>query len=279
MDKAFDWTEPLLQSYSRMLQGLLEYLPQLLTGLGLLVIGWFIARAARGLSVRLAGNVDRLVVRLVPGLEPRPAETAPHYASVVGDVVFWIIVLLFVASATNVLGLRLFTGWLDGIINYLPTILSGVLIIVAGIVIGNLARNAVTAAAASAGYEHSALLGRLAQTLALVTLVTVGIDQTGIDITALLTILAIGFGALVGGAAIAFGLGSRNYVSNLIAAQQLAKTCRVGDKLRIGAQEGRILELTRTAVVLETEDGRATVPAGLFADQPSVALSEDKGDG
>ncbi len=61
-------------------------------------------------------------------------------------------------------------------------------------------------------------------------------------------------------------------MSNIIAAHYVRKAYRVGDSVRIGDQQGRIAEITNTAVVLETEEGRVMVPTRQFNEQVSVLL-------
>ena len=63
-------------------------------------------------------------------------------------------------------------------------------------------------------------------------------------------------------------------VANLIASHYLVRVYRPGQRVRIGEIEGRIVEFTRGAVSVETEEGRALVPARLFEDLASVRLDE-----
>jgi len=69
---------------------------------------------------------------------------------------------------------------------------------------------------------------------------------------------------VLGGAALAFGLGARYYVSNLIAARGLRQSLDIGQRIRIQAQEGVVLEITATAVRLQAEQGEHCIPAHLF---------------
>jgi len=87
-------------------------------------------------------------------------------------------------------------------------------------------------------------------------------------------ILLAWFGVALGAIALAFALGARSTVSNILAAHSLAQTYSSGDVIRIGTLEGRILQITRTYVVLETGEGTATVPARLFSEQVSIHLSK-----
>jgi hypothetical protein len=100
-----------------------------------------------------------------------------------------------------------------------------------------------------------------------------GTKQAGIDSTFLMIALPVALGVLLGGAALAFGLGSRTAVANIIASHDLTRHHEVGQRVRIGGLEGRIERLTPTAVVLQSAEGRAVVPAKLFSEEVAVILS------
>ena len=275
MEKVFDWSEPIVLATSRMLQSFLEFLPQFAGGLAILFVGWVIARVARGLTVKLLGGFDRFSGYVgINKLFPK-GHVSDAAAQIIGSIVFWIIILFFMTSATNLLGLTMFSGWLDRLVAHLPNILSGALIIFAGVVFGNLAHDAVQTAARTMSPRQRALLSRSAQAFTLVTMVVIGMDQIGIDITLLITVIAVVIGAALGGLSIAFSLGSRTLVSNLIGARYLSNDYRVGETIRVGGMEGTIIEISTVAVVLDTEDGRLVVPAKIFGEQPSLLLQRE----
>ena len=113
---------------------------------------------------------------------------------------------------------------------------------------------------------------------ALLVIETPDTDQIGINITFVVIITAVILAALLGGVALALSLGARIYVANLIGARYLRETYRVGQRIRIGDWEGRVLEFTATAIVLETTAGRMTIPGKAFNELPSVLLVETSAD-
>ena len=124
----------------------------------------------------------------------------------------------------------------------------------------------------SAGVEQRALIGRLAQLATFLAAVVIGIDQIGIDVSFVTTIIAVVLGVVLAGFSLAFGLGARQLVANLIAADTLRRSFRIGHRARIDGVEGEILELTSTSVVIATAEGRAIVPASRFAAETAVIL-------
>ena len=80
---------------------------------------------------------------------------------------------------------------------------------------------------------------------------------------------------MLSGLALAFGLGARNHVSNIIAANQLRTIYQVGDKIKVDEIEGRIIDMTVSRIMVETENGIADIPAKLIDEK--ITLITEKG--
>jgi len=278
MDEVSGTLESMGEAATGALEALAESLPLLVAALLLVLVGWAVARLTRGATMKLAEGVNALFVRLGRRRAQRAAQMTPAVVSLLGNVAFWLVMLVAVALAARVAGLQMFTVWLDRIVGYLPTLLAGGLILLAGWLVSTLARDVVAAALESAGSEQSHFFGLMAQAAIFLAALVIGLDQIGIDVT-MLTIL---FGVIVGGLllclALAFGLGARSFVGNLIGAQQIRGLLQPGQRARIGEHEGTVVEMTPTTVVLATEQGHVTIPAKLFQEQVTLVYAPDDDD-
>jgi small-conductance mechanosensitive channel len=279
MEVFSQWRDALAGVLDQTVARLALYLPNVLGAFLLLFIGWGVAFVLRSAAFRLTLLGERALTRISSrGGEP-PTQLPSASAKILGGVVFWVVVLFFLTAATQVLGLDTFTAWLARIVDYLPTVFAGALIIFAGFLVSRLARDVVVAAASSANEHQRALIGRVVQASILVTAILVGAEQIGIKVTFLVILAAAAGITLVGAVALALSLGARDYVANLIGGHYLRQRYSIGQHVRIAGFEGRILELTDTAVVLETADGRASLPAKVFNEQPIVQLVSVPRDG
>lgn len=270
MESYGNLSSALANAFSQVASRVAEYAPNLLGAAALLFAGWLVARLLRGLAVKLMHVVELLLHRLSRG---QAARTIPSGSvEIVGAILFWVVILFFAAAATHVLGLGAFASWLQGLVTYLPTLVAGVLIVVAGVLLAALARDLTLAALSTFPEQQRALLARIVQGTILVTAVAVGADQIGIRITFLVILAAVVTSAVVGGIALAVSLGARAYVANLIGAHYLRQAFGVGQRVRIGELEGTILELTAVSVVLETKEGRVSVPAKVYNEAPIVLV-------
>lgn len=278
MDKILNWGTQFATVLLETITGIIEYLPQLLGMVMLLLAGWVVASMGRALVVRLIKGLNRIRSRFqIAGTTALP-DIAEPLAVVISRVVFWVIILIFLALSLDVLGLSMFAGWLSRLVNHLPNILSGALIIWAGIVFSGLVGQAVMTATVNFSDAQRNALARIAQLFTLVILILIGVDQIGVDITIVVTVLSVAIGAALGGLAIAFSLGARDLVSNLIGARYLNADYRVGQRIRVGEHEGTVVEISSVSVILETEEGRVTVPARQFSERSSVLITKENED-
>ena len=252
-----------------------DFLPQLLGAALLVLAGWLLALLLRWLAGRLLARVLEQARRHTDLQEavsdPGVRATIPK---VVAGFVFWATWLFFVAAAIESLGFTVVTDVLGQAAYYLPNLLAAVVIVLVGLIVARLVRKAATGGARSAGVVHAERIGRAGQVLVIVVAVVVALDQIGIDAQLLVTLLTVIVAAALGSAGLAFGLGARGTVSNIIASHYVTQSYRVGQTVRIGEIEGEIIQTTPTAVLLATSDGRLLVPAGRFNDVPSLLVTE-----
>lgn len=257
---------------------LAQSIPGLLGALALVIAGVLLGRLLRAVIRKLGDGINRLLERFLRTGSLSRVRLSENALRIVGTVVLWVTVFIFLAAAARVAGLGAFAGWLDRIVIYLPTLLVGGAIILFGYLLSTLARDIVQSAAASAGFGQGALLGRIVQGTILLTAAVIGLDQAGIEVTFFITLLAVVVGAVLIGISIAFGLGARDLVANLIGARYLRQRVDAGQLIKVGKVEGRVLELTPTTLVIQSSEGEVALPAKTYLDQGLTVIGKDDGD-
>lgn len=268
------WTRYVIEPLNRMGENFESILPSLFGAIILLLVGLILAFLLRFLITILLKAVDRFMRRRKIAVEQQEAiigRTAPRLLS---RVVFWFVFLFFLAAAIETLGQPVLSDWSNTIAKYLPNVLAAVLVLFVGIFFGNVGKAAVLRFARTSHVSQGEFLARLTQILILVTTVLIAIDQLGIEIHILIIILSIFTGMMAFGMALAFALGAKTTVSNIIASYYIAKSYKVGQNIRIGTIEGRIMTINLTGVVLETTEGILTIPSQRFSDEVSILLKE-----
>jgi len=243
------------------LQGFLGYLPSLAGALFVLIFGWLIARITRTAAKRILGGLNRVLERTFQTGMLASARLPLGASTIFGEVAFWIIVFVTLTISARIASLPTISQWLNNIVLFLPDVLLGVVTIALGYFISNVVGRQVTEAANIAKSHHSESFGRIAQGTVFIIAAIIGLDQIGVDVTFLVTVSAVAVGAILLGFSIAFGFGSQEYVSNLISARTVRQNLSPGLLVRIGETEGVVLEITQTHIAVDTENGRALIPA------------------
>ncbi len=267
-----EWSTALQDVLSAFLGKASQFLPKLIGALLLVFVGWLIARLLRSIGTNIVMTVERVLSQSSIARSGTSVRLPLVSAKVLGGILFWLVLLFFITAATEVMGLSIFTSWLAQLVGYLPTVAAGGLIIIVGVLASRMARQLVEAAPVGGVRAQRELLGRMVQAAILITAILVGADQIGIRVTFLVIMAAVVVAALVGAAALAVSLASRSYVANLIGSHYLRQTYAIGQQVRVDGYEGKILEMSATSLVLETRDGRVSLPAKLFNDAAIVLL-------
>ena len=191
--------------------------------------------------------------------------------TVLGEVTFGLVFLFSLLIAAQVSGLASLTLWIGDALRHLPNLIVGVAIIVVGyfasIFVREIARNV-------GGGSHAEGVGRSLQAAVVAVAVVVGLDQVGVDVTALVVLIGIGAAAAAGGLVAAFGIGARQHVRNLVGARNARRELHAGLRIRVGEHEGEILEISRTVVALDTAEGRLLLPAARLDEEPVLIVTD-----
>ena len=205
-----------LQSLQSAFTTFMNFLPQLLGALVVLIIGYLIAkildkvitkllRKAK-LDARLTSNSGgQFVEKVSPGGSP---------AALVGAVVFWVIMVFVISSAIGTLGIPALTAFMVLALSYLPNVLAALLIFIV----------AAAVSGAIAGLAHRTMgdtpTGRVVRAVgpALVMAIAIFMILTQLGIAPV--IVTATYIALVGGialaSALAFGLGGREAAADMV---------------------------------------------------------------
>ena len=237
---------------------LLDYYPQL-TAVLVLVLGFVLGKLAETAVRRSLLFADRLAARYGTRQE---ALFSPIFQRACGLLAQGLILVIAIIAAVRLLDIDQLSVWMDAALAYAPRIVVGLFIIGIGNVLGALLRN--LSAGLMAGGDVDALVPRLVHASVVIVAVITGLEQLGIDMSFVTQLALILLAALVGGLSIAFALGSRQYVANLMAQPELARYA-TGERLRIDGDEGVVVEIHRTGLTLATDEGLVSIPAARLA--------------
>lgn len=266
------WWAGLAEAVTTSLSQILAFLPTIILALMLLGLGYLLARVVSIATVRFLQFVgfDRMLSRTAIQTLLERSGTKQKVSELLGMIGFWIIFLVFLIKASDTLGLTMASDALTGLANYIPKIMIAVLILILGLLAANFVRELITMTCSSAGITHGTMVAQAVYVAVVLLIIVTAIDALGIDTELLNNTIVILLAGLIGGAALSFGLGSRNAVANLIAAHYLSPVVRVGMTVKVGETQGAVVAVTPISVVVETREGRVIIPASQFSESTAV---------
>lgn len=242
------------------------HLPVLAGAILLVAIGWVVAKLFAIIAKKIS---QRTLIRLPAGGAFESALEASGARAVapklIASFVFWIVLVLFVVAAVEILGLPILTDLFGKLATYTPNIIAAAALVVGGLVMARLGRGVVAKTATMMRLEHQAeTLAGISHALILSIALVMALEQLGIRGQVLEFVLVVILGSILASAGLAFALGARSAVANIVAARYVAQLCQAGQEIEIDRIRGTIVQLTSTAVVIETEEGEVIVPAARF---------------
>ncbi len=251
------WGESLLAATTGLWSKLAAFVPNLLGFILILLVGYLVSKLLAAFLGRLLNflKLDALSQRLgISDTLGRAGISAPASALVSG-LVFWILMLAFLVSATETLGLTRVSGTIDSVVQYLPKVLGAMFILLAGLYVAQMVRDLVTNAAQSVGIDSAVALGRTAYGLLFVIVLTLAVGQLELETDILGQVISIVLISLGAAAALSFGIGSRRVAANVLAGTYVRELYREGDELIVGQVQGTVTQITPLKTELLTSEG------------------------
>jgi len=269
-DSIFETTNQLIND---LISGFIHLIPSIILAIAVFLFGLFLAwitqKLIRNFILYLDRNINEKLRKRLLAVDLKSS------AIFIAKTFYWIILILSIAIVTQILGLPILTAWFGGLITYLPNILAAVVIVFSGIIAGRLVGDLIASAASRTGISKGEQLGRFVRYIILILSILIAIDQIGIDILFLTNLITIIIASLLFGAALAFGLGARTSVSNILGSYYIQKFYQEGNTIRIGEIEGVIVKITPTAVFLETESGQVKIPSRDFNKEKILLIKKN----
>lgn len=240
-----------------------EFLPSLLSAIALLVGGYFIAKM-------IAKATEKLLTKL--GLDSLAETTgvlsafnrggvSASASMLLSKILFWLVFLTFFISASDVLGLERVASTIDHFVLYLPKVISAMVLMLIGLFIAGFVRTAIEAALGGMGMGYEKSVGNVVYALIILIVISLTINHLEIEADLLNQVVIIFLTAGAGAIALALGLGTKSVAGNVVAGVYARELFETGDRIKLDDLSGEVSEITSTALVLLTDDGKkVTIP-------------------
>lgn len=213
------WGQVLTLSFQNLWVGVINFVPNLVVAIVILVVGWLIG----ALLGRAVWQVFKSL-KVDEALRRAGFESFLHRGGVrldsgafIGALVKWFVIVVFLVAAFDVLGLNQVNMFLqDVVLGYLPRVIVAALVLLVGGVVGDVIGRVVSTSAKTAGIHSANFAGAIAKWAVWVFAILVAFSQLGIGAAfsqTLFTGIVIAISLALG---LSFGLGGQEAAAGFI---------------------------------------------------------------
>lgn len=212
------WSQVFLLSLQGLWYGFIATFPKILLAVIIFIIGWIVASTIGKLVMAAIDSLKLDKMFKNAGTEEALARAGVrlHIGKLIGELVKWFIIIVFLVASLNILNLDQVTIFLQAVLAYIPQIIIAALILVAGTILADFVRKVVAGSAAVANVRSARMLGSIAYYAIWILSVVTALDKLGIFgyfgqvlFTGIILMIAIAVG-------LAFGLGGKDAAARMV---------------------------------------------------------------
>jgi small-conductance mechanosensitive channel len=251
---------------TRMYSDIASFLPDVVNGLIVLIVGYVIARIV-GWLVRLVltrAGLDDLSERhgIVGGLRGLGIGLTP--SRLIAQTVFGLLFLSFAITAVRLMRFETVAVLLERLLDFLPNVIAALMVFLLGSMVARLAGNWVSLIAAASSLGYARQLGSLVQYVVTLFVMVLALGVLGIQVGLLVTAITImigAFGLVIG---LALGLGARTIVYHILAGYYVRQRYQPGQTITLGQMSGQVSGTGSVNTVVTTDEGSTIIPNGVL---------------
>ncbi len=252
-----------------LLDRFLDVVPNVLGAILIFLLGWMIAkviaRVIKGVLGRI--GIDQLAARLneIDIIQQSNVRIVP--STLFSKLAYYILLLIFSIVAAEILQVEPVSELILKIIDFIPMIISGALVLVIGVVVAEAIKNIVLTTTQSLGIPSAKIIGSFVFYFVLLMSIITALTQVGIDTDFIATNLSIIIGGAVAAFALGYGLASKDTMANFLASFYSKDRFLIGDVISVSGVKGEIIFMDSNSLILQTETSRVIIPLSMLTNE------------
>ncbi|MGD6968242.1 mechanosensitive ion channel [Rossellomorea vietnamensis] len=199
-----------------MLNDVLTMLPNIAVAIALILVGLWAGRMAGRWTTDFLNklSINSLMSNMKLG-SWKPGESANSLTitKILGYVVHFVIALLFIVEALQIVELDFLVTLATGVFAYIPSVIAAIVILVVGLYLGNIAKKVLVSILNG---SSKTVLATIAKYAIIIMAFFMALDQLGIAQSIVNSAFILVLGGLALAFGLAFGLGGREFASNYL---------------------------------------------------------------
>ncbi len=260
-------------AFSSVITQIIGVFPRIFGAIILLLVGWILAKIVTSVLGKFLIRIG--VNKWAEKLNESPAfiESNIHLnpVSLLQKFLYWTFMLVFLMSAAETMELNIVSEQISQLIQYLPRLLTALVIMGIGFYVSGLVREAVGRAAKSFGVPAWRFLGSITFYLLITIVGVTALEQAGIDTEVITSNLSIILGGIFLAFAIAYGFAARDVLSSILTSFYSKANFHLGQVVEVEGVKGTIVKMDSVTLALDTGEKVVVFPLNrLHSDKVTI---------
>lgn len=256
-----EWKDLSFNTVSSIFNDIVSVLPTIMGALMVLLVGWLISKIIRFILKKILrfAKIEKISDKVNEAKIFGDGVASINIEKIILAFVKWTIMLISIIVAADISKLTVISTEIANLLRYLPVLFSAMVIFIIGLYASNLIKKMLIGVFESMRMGGSKIVSSIVFYVLIVFVTITALNHAGINTEIITTNFTLVLGAFLLAFALAFGLGSREVVANLLKTFYARKNYAVGDKIKMNDLEGTIQAIDSISVTLKTVDSQNIV--------------------
>ncbi|MCB0652241.1 MAG: mechanosensitive ion channel [Saprospiraceae bacterium] len=244
------------------LSALAGVLPKLIGAVTVFILGWILAKLIAKLLKKFLGaiGIDKLAEKLneIEIVYNSNIKIVP--STMLSKIAYYLVLFIFIMAATEVLGMQAVSDLMTSIMNYIPKVLSALIVLIIGVVIADTLKKAVFTACESLAIPASKLISNVAFYFLFLNVIMISLKQADLQTDFIENNMSIILAGVVLAFALGYGFASKGLMASMLSSFYHKEKISIGQTISIDGTKGTVKSIDGTTFTLETEESDIIIP-------------------
>lgn len=253
-------------------------IPNIVGAVVVILVGWMVAKlASKALEKIFASlNIDRFGEKINETEFATKANFKLRLSRFLSQLVYFLLMLIFLMAATDVLGMPVVSDMVGNLIEYLPRLLSALVLFVLGIYLSEFIKNIVLATCTALGIPSAKIIANFVFYLVFLTLTISALGQAAIETSLITSNLTVILGGVVLAFSIGYGFASKDTMANFLASFYSKNKVKIGDFVGIDGSKGKVVAMDSASITLQGDGKLIVIPLKKLTSEKVEIFSNER---
>ncbi|MCB0836078.1 MAG: hypothetical protein KDE26_02270 [Bacteroidetes bacterium] len=275
----FNLWDTIVKAFGTVIEQMAEAFPKLIGAIVLLGLGWVISKIISNVVGRILRRIglDKLAEKLNNTDTFKESNIKVRPVIIIQKFLYWMLMLVFILSATETLGLDIVTTQISGLIDYIPQLVTALIILAVGFYISDAIRSMTADSMKSLGIPAWKFISTALFYLLFLIVAVTALSQAGINTDIITSNFSIILGGIVLAFAIAYGFAARNVLSSILTSFYSKNSYQMRQVIELDGYKGEIVKMDSVSITIDTGEKLVVFPLSRLI-KDTVIIHQSKED-